>query len=167
MKPSRNNDLADKEANRARIEAEPFGLMSRMLAGEESVRLELKTKSVIGPYREAMLKVRCEDRLANLVGPKYTHQGILARESGNRFLGLLSVTRHTHNPLLIRFMMLAMLEWLPVERRLWMKSQQGDNAGRGQYCKLCKATKETNRHALLECPHEDVVKVKDWGIEVC
>ena len=62
----------------------------------------------------------------------------------------------THDPGLIKFLTLAIPEWLPVENRL----QRGDRtAGRGGHCKLCRSgagdvrLAETVRHLFVcECP---------------
>ena len=62
----------------------------------------------------------------------------------------------THDPGLIKFLALAIPEWLPVENRL----QRGDRtAGRGGHCKLCRSgagdvrLAETVRHLFVcECP---------------
>ena len=66
----------------------------------------------------------------------------------------------THDPDLIKFLLLAVPEWLPVERRM---ERAGKLAGRGGHCKLCQRgvgeipVTETVRH-VFECKCTPVVE---------
>ena len=81
------------------------------------------------------------------------HSSRLVAAAGHAVLGLADTVSRTHDAYLIRFMVLAVSEWLPVERRLEVEGLLG---GRAPGCKLCMAlggapVTETLRH-LFVCP---------------
>ena len=61
---------------------------------------------------------------------------------------LAAAVARTHDPALVRFLVLVVPEWLLVERRL---ERAGRNAGRGGHCKLC-------RQGLGEVPVSETVR---------
>jgi uncharacterized repeat protein (TIGR01451 family) len=75
---------------------------------------------------------------------------VAANKQGVRELA--AAVARTHDPALVRFLVLAVPEWLPVE---WRLERAGRTAGRGGHCKLCKRglgevpVSETVRHIFV------------------
>lgn len=158
------NALADAEANRVRLEAAEAGppFPTRRLAGEERVRVAGAGGMIIGSFREAFLR-RAERKWLDVLGA-LPHQGRLAREYPKGIVSMLRMARHSRCPNLLRFAVLAVTEWLPTERRLWRRDPGGDNAGRGQQCKLCGGVSETVLHALTCCTHAPSVASRQVAV---
>jgi hypothetical protein len=76
---------------------------------------------------------------------KHSSRLVARYPNGVRQLG--RVVRHARDAELLRFVAMAVIEWLPVERR---RFRSGLGAGRGQDCKLCGAGSESVRH-VYEC----------------
>ena len=165
------NDRADRMANAARVRAQGVHLPLR-LYGEEAHRMAIGRVPVSGGFRPAILRklrgraadawatrVRgCADSpapggaMAPLVGTA-AHSARLIAANKRGVLELAAVVAKTHDPGLVKFLVLAVPEWLPVERRL---ERGGRIAGRGGHCKLCERgpgaarVSETVRH-LFTC----------------
>jgi len=142
---SRMNEVADAEANRARVAAAEDPIPYH-LAGEERVGLSVRGIPVIGSYRIQAARDSSSNRLAS-----FSHQGALAAAHGRRFLAYCAAVSKTRNPQLIRFAAFAVTQWLTCELVCWKKARGSDNLGRGQKCKLCGAAQESVQHALCEC----------------
>ena len=67
--------------------------------------------------------------------PTAAHSARLVAADGRGVAELAAVVAKTHDPGLIKFLALAVPEWLPVERRLHRADR---SAGRGEHCKLCR-----------------------------
>jgi ribonuclease HI len=146
---SQLNEVADVEANRARIEAAATGeFIPYLLAGEERVCMSVNGVSVIGSYRRQVLRAAAGRALARLAS--MPSQGLLAGHGG-RFTSYCTAVAKTRSPHLIRFATLAIAEWLPCEKVCWNKARESDNLGRGQSCKLCGEPVESVRHVLCDC----------------
>jgi ribonuclease HI len=152
---SRMNDLADREANAARIEAAKSSDIPYDLAGEELVSMATgglvsPLVPVLGSYRKQLLR-EFESQALIRWGCK-PHQGFFAREHGRRLLSWLGVAQSTHDPDLLRFVTLACARWLPTERVLLSANRGSDNYGRGGWCKLCPQHLEDDlSHSLPTC----------------
>jgi hypothetical protein len=125
------------------------------LAGEVEVGIWLPNKrgpgqgaAVIGSFRQALMRRAETIELETLGG--HPHQGRLARECGTRLVSALKAVQKSHSAALTMFMMEAVTEYLPVERRMQVMCA---DAGRGASCKLCGAESETCSHALGSCGH--------------
>jgi ribonuclease HI len=152
---ARLNEEADGEANRVRIEAINCPFPPRDLAGEVEVGIWLPNKrgpgqgaAVIGSFRQALERRAETIELATL--GSHIHQGRLARECGTRLVSALKAVQKSHSAALTMFMLEAVTEYLPVERRMQVKCA---DAGRGESCKLCGVESETCVHALGGCGH--------------
>jgi len=154
---SRLNEVADAEANRARIEAAETGELPYLLAGEEKVWMSVNGVPVIGSYRRQVLRAAAGKSLARLAS--MSSQGLLAGHGG-RFTSYCAAVAKTRNPHLIRFATLAIAEWLPCEKVCWNKARESDNLGRGPTCKLCGDPVESVRHTLCDCQAAGLPEVR-------
>ena len=172
--PSRMNDRADVLANKARLGARDMQITLR-LHGEEVYRMQLGRVPVSGPFRAAILRKLhnqalkawgsrtrgCADTpagggpMAPLVSTA-AHTARLVSADGNGVAELAGAVAKTHDPGLLKFLALAVPEWLPVEHRLHRADR---TAGRGGHCKLCRTgagdarLAETVRHLFVcQCP---------------
>ena len=190
---SRMNDLADREANEARLEwAGRSGELPIWLAGEDRFRVQIGGYPVVGNYRRAIhrhLELARLQRWAGGPPPEtrtrdtqegghdesdgrdVTHVRILPASDGPELFvsmnplrrcgphqvrlvrstlggvhSLLKYIRRSRDPFLRRFYALALMEYLPVERRLAVTSRSG---GRGDVCKLCGLYRESVRHVFV------------------
>ena len=132
--------------------------LPRTLAGEEHIGLSNQGTSVVGAFRVALLRARAHQELDQL--SQLPHCGRLALTCGRRLLGLFGLGQRARQPLLLKFLTLVCCEYLPTERRLWMKNRNTNNRNRGETCKLCGADSETNTHSLLECCAPEVVNTR-------
>ena len=171
---ARMNDRADALANGARIAAR-YMQIPLDLYGEEVHRVHIGRIPVVGPFRPAILRKlqagaldawgsrprgcadmpACPGPMEPLV-PTAAHSARLVAADGRGVAELAAVVAKTHDPGLIKFLALAVPEWLPVERRLHRADR---SAGRGEHCKLCRTgagevlLPETVRHLFeCECP---------------
>ena len=187
---SRMNDLADKEANRARLAHPEDTVFPVWLFGEDRFRIVLDNFPVVGSYGKALR--RCLENIrfrkwknggsscspgANTKGggrdklpdqalrvkgfqPNFLpafktplnplkncgpHQRRLAR-SAPGIHGLLKAIMKSRDPMLRRVYALALMEYLPVERRLMVAKK---DAGRGEACKRCGLYVESLRHVFV------------------
>ena len=159
------NEVADREANAARLEASRREDIPYDLAGEERVSMTVGTAAalggtprsgipVIGSYRKQLLRAFGSRALQRLEQCRY--QGLLAREHGPRLMSWFRVAQSSHDPALLRFAALAACRWLPTEQALWLSDRRSDNSGRGLSCKLCGAAEDSLEHAMCRCPHRRV-----------
>jgi ribonuclease HI len=152
-KHSRMNEVADREANRARIAARDWKEPTAPLgfAGEAAVGLKLRGWGVTGSYRTSLLYEAEARSLRRMKGAGTGTQSCLARECGRRLLTLCKTVRRTHNPDLMKFTALAIASWLPTEANRLSRDRVSNNCGRGGNCKICGAGLETVEHALCHC----------------
>ena len=87
--------------------------------------------------------------------PEAAHSARLFSAHRRALLALSYTVAKNRDPWLSRFWMLAVAEWLPVERRM-LKCCRPGAAFRGHSCKLCDAEVETVRHVFV-CPHPGLV----------
>lgn len=144
--------------------------------GEHQYRMRIGRVPVIGSYRRAVLRAAAARELTSWaqggpasapvqvvsegagagagpaekvlrpLRPAVPHARRLAAACGGRLAGLARVVRKSHDPVLMKFFLLAATEFLPVERRLVVRRSAG---GRGEACKLCGAVSETVRHVYV------------------
>ena len=164
---SRMNQVADEEANRARCAALGQPSLPLDIYGEERHVMYLGHIPVIGAFKPAILRslsARAVLRWSrprpdpSMVGadlpplaPKAAHSARLISAHRDAVLALSHSVSRSRDPWLLRFWLLAVTEWLPVERRL-VKGCQPGASFRGHGCKLCGAEVETVRH-VFACPH--------------
>lgn len=91
------------------------------------------------------------------LAPEAAHSARLVSAHRAAVLLLSRAVTRSRDPWLLRFWVLAVTEWLPVERRLVRGHRPGASL-RGHGCKLCGAEVETVRH-VFACPHRGLV---DW-----
>ena len=84
--------------------------------------------------------------------PAVAHSARLVSAHRAAVIAMSSTVSRTRDPQLLRFWLLAVTEWLPVERRL-VRSHRAGMPPRGHDCKLCGAAVETVRHVCV-CPVE-------------
>lgn len=157
------NAVADAEANAARLAAAEGPPMDWELAGEENVRVRLPNRRgpgcgavVIGSIRRALLRRADRDALFRLSA--LPHQGRLAAQCGTLLLQAFQAVRKVRHPGLLAFFLEAATEWLPTERRLWVRKS---DAGRGESCKLCGDPCDTSAHVLGWCPFWRIARVRE------
>jgi hypothetical protein len=143
---SRMNDIADREANKARMEATQRW---HRIAGYERLVMRVAKTETIGPYRKQVQRHLIRSTLTLLA--QMPHQGQLARTHGSQLLEFCGVAQRANDPDLVRFVTELIAEWLPTEA---VRTSQHADRGRGPTCKLCGNEKETVRHALCDCPHQ-------------
>jgi hypothetical protein len=143
---SRMNDIADREANRARIEAKQTW---HRIAGYERLVMRVANTETIGSYRKQVQRYFTRSTLADLA--KLSHQGGLARYNEGQLLEFCRVAQRANNSDLLRFTTELIAEWLPAEA---VRTSNRADRGRGPACKLCGNAAETVRHAICDCPHE-------------
>jgi ribonuclease HI len=168
---SRMNQVADGEANRARCAALGKPSLPLDIYGEERHIMYLGRIPVIGAFKPAILRslsaravIRwSRPRLGSSVvgtdlpplAPTAAHSARLISAHRDAVLAFSHSVSRSRDPWLIRFWLLAVTEWLPVERRL-VKSCRPGASFRGHGCKLCGAEVETVRH-VFACPHRELV----------
>lgn len=167
---SRMNEVADVEANRARCAA--WGeTLPLDIWGEERHTLHLGHVPVIGAFKPAILRSMSERAIRRWCKPKpgsslrtpdlpplkpeAAHSARLFSAHRHALQALSYTVAKNRDPWLSRFWMLAVAEWLPVERRM-LKCCRPGAAFRGHSCKLCNAEVETVRHVFV-CPHPGLV----------
>jgi hypothetical protein len=143
---SRMNAIADREANRARVEAKQTW---HRLAGYERLIMRVANIETIGSYRKQVQRHFTRSTLDALA--LLPHQGRMARAHGGQLLEFCRVAQRANDPDLVRFTTELIAEWLPVEA---VRTSNQADRGRGPACKLCGNEKETVQHALCDCPHE-------------
>lgn len=168
---SRMNQVADGEANRARCAALGKPLLPLDIYGEERHVMYLGRIPVIGAFKPAILQslsARAVLRWGrprpspSLVGadlppltPTAAHSARLISAHRDAVLAFSHSVSRSRDPWLLRFWLLAVTEWLPVERRL-VKGCRPGASFRGHGCKLCGAEVETVRH-VFACPRRELV----------
>lgn len=152
------NEAADRVANAARIRAAGSS-PPHELAGEEKMSMMVRGVRVVGSYRQHLQREL--DRKALQRWALLPHQGKLARQHGARLLSLLDTVSRRGSPAVRLALTLLVTRWLPTEERLASSARVTNNDSRGATCKLCGAALETNRHAILECPHPLVRAARD------
>jgi hypothetical protein len=143
---SRMNDIADREANLARMEAQQCW---HRIAGYERLVMRVGKTETIGSYRKQVQRHFTRTTLTLLA--QMPHQGKLAYTHGAQLLEFCGVAQRANNPDLVRFVTELIAEWLPTEA---VRASQHADRGRGPTCKLCGNEKESVRHALCDCPHQ-------------
>ena len=145
------NEVADRLANEGREDAvgDPSTCLEIDALELERfpARLRLPAGRVYGSYTGALQRLA----EATTLRASRPHQGRMLRTCGLGTLTMVraAVTERDHR--LVRFLLLAVTEWLPTARRLAIAHK---DQGRGEHCKLCQAkVSETNAHALLACAH--------------
>ena len=167
---SRMNEVADHEANRARIEgnnesdAVPYELF-----GQELVRMKIRTAprsrplEVLGSYRQAMLRM-VRRRYVNRLGEPRSVNGYQHRMANTHGWGvgtLCETVRLSHDPRRVRFSMLAIADKLPTMLRAAEFLPPTPTEG---LCVLCsQAVPEDIEHVYL-CPNDMRARVRDATI---
>jgi ribonuclease HI len=150
---SRLNDVADAEANKARIAGtkNPALVPPAGYAGEEKVSLVLKGWVTTGSYRRTLLHLAAARALDRQKKGGNGHQNHLTRRHGKEILKFCKVVKRSKDPMLNKYGALAITRWLPTESVRLSRERATSNAGRGASCKLCGAAEETVEHALCWC----------------
>lgn len=177
---SRMNERADVLANQVRVRY--HGRAAELpldIYGEERFTMRIGLVPVLGSFRDALLREfgrlavkRWADArdvpVRPFVGPlalaprvpDAKHSSRLVASNATGVLGLARVVRRAHDPWLLRFTVLLLAEWLPVERRLFVS---GRAPGRSDGCKLCLEGAESVRH-VPACSFRPVAEVRRAGL---
>ncbi len=184
---SRMNELADREANRVRIDSGDSVLGLRIY-GEASHRMEIETGGgkvpVVDRYKPAILRAFERKRMeawaeklrpqsqgpppseAPSMSPLHLEVAHSSRLVAANRIGVVRTSElvaKSRDPALARFWVLALAESLPTERRLWREKRTGRPC-RGDRCKLCGTAVETLRHVFV-CPHGALVTARKQAWE--
>jgi hypothetical protein len=167
---SRMNEVADREANRARIErGNSPGAVPYDLFGQERVRMKVRTSphaqplEVLGSYRQAMLRMVRRRYVSRLAEPRsqsgYQHR--MARAHGRGVATLCETVRLSHDPRRVRFSMLAIAEKLPT---MWRAAEFLPTSPTEGLCVLCThSVPETIDHVYM-CTNDMRTRVRDATI---
>ena len=171
------NQRADEEANRAR-RANADAKLALHLYGEERHSMALRRIPVIGAFKPAILRYMSTRSISRwceipsnspVVGtdlpplcPAVAHSARLVSAHSAAVIAMSGTVSRTRDPQLLRFWLLAVTEWLPVERRL-VRSHRAGMPSRGHGCKLCGAPVETVRHVFV-CPRRELTCERDNSI---
>jgi ribonuclease HI len=171
------NQRADEEANRARRENTAAKLPLH-LYGEERHCMALRRIPVIGAFKPAILRYLSTRSISRWCGipskspvvgadlpplfPAVAHSARLVSAHRAAVIAMSGTVSRSRDPHLLRFWLLAVTEWLPVERRL-VRSHRAGMPPRGHGCKLCGAAVETVRHVFV-CPRRELMCERDNSI---
>ena len=171
------NQRADEEANRARRENTAAKLPLH-LYGEERHCMALRRIPVIGAFKPAILRYLSTRSISRWCGipskspvvgtdlpplfPAVAHSARLVSAHRAAVIAMSGTVSRSRDPQLLRFWLLAVTEWLPVERRL-VRSHRAGMPPRGHGCKLCGAAVETVRHVFV-CPRRELTCERDNSI---
>jgi ribonuclease HI len=164
---SRMNEVADREANRARIEkgtAVPYELF-----GQELVRMKIRASphsrplEVLGSYRQAMLRMTRSRYVSRLAEPRsqngYQHR--MARIHGRGVATLCETVRLSHDPRGVRFSTLAIAEKLPT---MWRAAEFLPASPTEGLCVLCTQTSTEDIDHVYMCTNVTRARMRDATI---